>query len=171
MKKTFRLALVLAAFVPMLAAAQTASTAFQVGATVAKKCSVISPGATTLNFGAYDPAGAALTASLAINFHCTKGTTWSVTLDAGQNAGLGLSGSRAMAGGGDHLGYELYTDTTYAAGKVWAGNTTGGAGTFMTGAGTGGNTTDQVTVYGQLLAGQYVAPATYTDTVNFVVNY
>jgi spore coat protein U-like protein len=171
MKSISRIVLTLAlgAFAaPGLAA--TATSTFQVTANVAAKCQVVAPGA-ALAFGAYDPSAAAPVAQLTVQFHCTKGTTWTITLDAGLNAGKGAFGTRAMSSGTNYLGYELYTDNTYAAGKVWATTLPSAAGTYDTGTGTGGTTADSVTVYGQLPAGQYVAPGSYSDTITFVVNY
>jgi spore coat protein U-like protein len=171
MKTQFRLALALAlaAFATPVFAAGTATATFTVLASVSAKCSVVAP-TSNLDFTTYDPT-AVSQASLDVKFHCTKGTTWNVSLDgSAANNGKGLSGSHAMASGADYLGYELYVDS--ARTQVWSPSFPVASGKFVkSGTGTGGSGTDTVTVYGQVDAGQYVTPGSYTDTVTFTVNY
>jgi spore coat protein U-like protein len=64
-----------------------------------------------------------------------------------------------MLNGAAALNYGLYTD---------AGHTTNFA-TLASANGTGSGVV--TTVYGQVAAGQYVAPGTYTDTVTATVTY
>jgi spore coat protein U-like protein len=69
-----------------------------------------------------------------------------------------------MAGpGGATLAYGLFTDSGFS--KNW--NATG-AGTQ---AGTGNGAPQQLTVYGQIPAGQFVSPGAYADTITASVTY
>jgi spore coat protein U-like protein len=106
---------------------------------------------TTLNFGTYD--AALLTGTATGKVTCAS--AWDMPLNAGTGAG-GTETTRYMTGpGGAELAYQLFTNATRTTN--W-GNTTGNE---LTGT---GNT--NITVYGQIPAGQYVAQGTYTDTVS-----
>lgn len=61
------------------------------------------------------------------------------------------------------LNYVLTTDSAHTTN--W-GNSTG---SWV--AGTGNGSTQAITVYGQVAAGQYVAPGAYSDTITATVNY
>lgn len=167
--KTLRIAVTAAlAALATAASAQTATGTFNVSATVAATCRVTSPATTTLAFGAYDPAAAgAAVGSLTMNFRCTRGTAWEVTLSTGANGPSATGTTRAMAGAGDFLNYELYRNA--ARTEVWSptvgGNTVSGVGV---GNAPGG---DNVTIYGGIPAGQFPAPGSYSDTVTLTVNY
>ena len=69
-----------------------------------------------------------------------------------------------IAGAGQFLSYELYSNATRSA--VWGAP--GGA-TVAQSALTGGDL--NYTVYGQIPASQYVPAASYADTINVTVNY
>jgi spore coat protein U-like protein len=106
---------------------------------------------TTLNFGTYN--AMLLNGTAAGKVTCAG--AWDIPLNAGTGAG-GTETLRKMTGpGGVELSYELFTN----AGRTtnW-GNTTGNE---VTGT---GNT--NITVYGQIPAGQNVAQGTYIDTVS-----
>ncbi len=142
--------------------AATATTTFQVTATVAASCLV---SATDLSFGAYDPLVGALDGTSTITATCTAQTPYTIGLDAGSNTG-GTSTRRMM---GDDtattfLSYELYSDTTRSA--IWGAS--GGA-TVAQSALTGGAL--NYTVYGRIPASQYVPAANYADTVTVTVTY
>ena len=160
------LALALFAAVPLANAATTTST-FQVTATVNANCLA---SASALGFGTYTPsaAGAVLDATSTISVRCTKGTAFTVALDAGLNA-AGNYTNRAMISGTNLLGYQLYTDT--ARTTVW-GDTTGGTSTVSgTGLGMGTSQAVPLTVYGRIPDTPTAAPGSYSDTVTATVTY
>jgi spore coat protein U-like protein len=149
-----------------LAASKTANVT--VSATVPKNC-LISAG--TLAFGSYDPLGANASTNLdqsgSFTVTCTKTVAWAVGLDAGQNAANvpgGVTATRAMSEGSNYLGYEIFTSST--RGTVWD-NTS-----MVSGTGTG--TSQTVTLYGRVPAGQTGTPpsaVSYGDTVVATVNF
>lgn len=143
--------------------AATATTTFQVTATVAASCLV---SATDLHFGAYNPlAGAALDGTSTITATCTAQTPYTIGLDAGANSASAIGTTRAMiAGAGQFLSYELYSDATRTA--IW-GATAGT--TVAQSALTGGAL--HYAVYGRIPASQYVPAASYADTVTVTVTY
>ena len=105
---------------------------------------------TTLNFGTY--AGALLNGTATGRVTCTGG--WNIPMYTGTGAGASET-IRYMTGpNGYELSYKLFTDA--ARTNNWADTT----GNELTGT---GNT--NITVYGQVTAGQVVAPGTYTDTM------
>ncbi|HEX9244152.1 MAG TPA: spore coat U domain-containing protein [Anaeromyxobacter sp.] len=152
---------------PALAAVATGT--FNVTATVPATCKV-TPGAADLAFAAYDPtaAGNGATGSTTVSFHCTKGTSYKITLSTGSNSAGAVGTTRAMTAAGDYLSYELYTDSGYA--NVWSSSAAAVAPNVVTGAGIPG--VDSVTIYGAIPGGQYPTPSTsYTDTITLTVNY
>lgn len=172
MKTMLRLTLAAAALVlckPALAA--TATGTFNVTAIVPAKCLVVT-GTADLAFGAYDPTLApnGAVGQTTVSFHCTKGTAYTMWLSTGTNSASATGTTRAMAGGGDFLSYELYTANTYLPANVWASSGSA-AGTVAIGTGTGGLATDSVTIYGAVPAGQYVTPASYSDQITVTINY
>lgn len=136
----------------------TATTTFQVTATVPATCTV---SANTLSFGSYSGASN-LDGSTTITVTCTNGTSYEVALDAGANGTT--AANRKMANGGSTLNYSLYSDSGRSS--VW-GFTQGGD--TVTGAGTG--TAQTLTVYGRVPASQTPPAGTYTDTVGVTVYY
>jgi spore coat protein U-like protein len=148
-------------------AANPATTTFQVSATVLKNCTV---GATNVAFPNYTPTTGAQTANGTISVSCTKGTTFTVSLNKGTTL-LGTIAQRLLGdGAGDTLQYNLYTTSGFAT--VWGD----GTGTSVTQGGTGAGMSTPVamTVYGNLpdnAANQAVPPNTYTDTVTVSVAY
>ena len=147
----------------------TATTTFQVTATVLKACTV---SATTVAFGNYTPAGGAITnAASAVSINCTKGTTYTTALNGGTTTG-GTVAQRLMVNGViNTLQYNLYT--TNANTTVWGD----GTGTSVTQAGTGngmGVAATAFTLYGLLpdsATNQNAPPGAYTDTVTVTVTY
>lgn len=145
------------------ALADTATTTFQVTATVADSCLV---SATDLNFGAYDSVAAtALDGTSTITVTCTAETAYTIGLDAG--SGTPAATTRAMTGASTQLDYELYTDSGRTS--VW-GDIGGTTGTTVAQSALTGGPLDY-TVYGQIPALQYVPAANYADTITVTVDY
>jgi spore coat protein U-like protein len=106
---------------------------------------------TTLNFGTYT--GTLLNGTATGKVTCAG--AWDIPLDAGTGVGATETIRKMTGPGGAELSYLLFTDS--ARTNNW-GNTTGNE---LTGT---GNT--NITVYGQITAGQTPTPGTYTDTVD-----
>ena len=145
--------------------AATATSQFQVTASVAANCTITS---TTLAFGAYDPISANAATPLnqtgSVSVSCTKGAPISVGLDAGLNHTSAIGTTRAMAAGTNYLSYELYLDTGHAT--VW-GNVTPNWATWTS----SGKATHAFTIFGQIPSGQDVAIGSYSDTITATVNF
>lgn len=142
-----------------IAQANPATTTFGVSATVLKDC-IVSAGA--LAFGNY--IGAVNNATSTVTVTCTNTTTYTVGLNPGLTTGATVT-TRQMAitppAGG--LAYALYTDSGHS--NNW-GNTSG---SWVSG--TGNGAAQNLTVYGQIAAGLYVTPGSYTDTITVTVTY
>jgi spore coat protein U-like protein len=106
---------------------------------------------TTLNYGTYS--GTLLNGTATGRVTCAG--AWDIPLNAGTGAGATETTRKMTGPGGATLNYQLFID---AARTTNWGNTTGNE---LTGT---GNT--NITVYGQIAAGQFLAPGTYTDTVS-----
>jgi spore coat protein U-like protein len=106
---------------------------------------------TTMSFGTYT--GALLNGTATGKVTCAG--AWDIPLNAGTGVGATETVREMTGPGGAELSYEVFQD---AARTVNWGNTTG---TELTGT---GNT--DVTFYGQILALQFAAPGTYTDTLS-----
>jgi spore coat protein U-like protein len=138
----------------------TATTTFPVTVTVVKACAI---SATNLAFGTY-VATATSTSTSIISVTCTNTTAYNVGLNAGTATGATVT-TRKMTGPGGHLlGYSLYQNSGHSTN--W-GNTVG----TDTEAGTGNGALQSLTVYGQLPAGQFVTPGTYSDTITATITY
>ncbi len=119
-------------------------------------------GANSLNFGNYT--GAVLNATTTIQVACTSGTSYTVGLNAGTAAGATVTKrSMTLNGGTTLLGYALYSNAGHSAN--W-GNSSG---SWV--AGTGDNAIQNLTVYGQIPAGQSVPTGNYTDTIVATLTY
>lgn len=149
------------------AQAATATTTFQVTATVLKACLMSTPG--TLAFGSYDPASTTpLAGTTSLNVTCTFGTPYSIGLNAGTGTGATIT-TRAMTSptagvGNNTLAYGLFKESTYATN--WDNSV---AGTGYVGSGLA----QARTIYGRIPVGQYAAaPATdYADTITVTLTY
>ena len=148
------------------AQAATSTATCPVTATVNANCTI---SATALAFGNYDPltanASAALNAQNTITLACVKGVAPAVGLDTGSNGTKGVGTTRAMAGAGTFLSYELYQDA--ARTKVW-GNSGAGLDTL---AAVSSTAPFGVTVYGSVPGGQAVGTGAYSDTITATVNF
>jgi spore coat protein U-like protein len=144
---------------PTSAIAATVTTTFAVTATVQATCAV---SATAMAFGTYTAALASTSSTISVT--CTNTTPYNVGLSAGLATSATVT-TRSMTGPSSALlGYGLFSD---AARTVNWGQTIGTD--TVTGAGNG--TAQALTVYGQVAAGQYVAPGAYTDTIIATVTY
>ncbi|MGZ6141843.1 MAG: Csu type fimbrial protein [Myxococcales bacterium] len=144
--------------------AGTASSPFTVTGTVIANCTITTTG---ISF-TYDPVSANAAAdalnSGTVTVACTKGSSPSIALDNGLNAGLASKGPRAMrmAGTPNYLGYDIYwpgTKTSWSAAQPFVppAPTSKAPRTFN--------------MDGAALAGQDVGVGTYTDTVTATVNF
>ena len=144
--------LTLSAYIPAAAAA-TATTTFAVTATVQATCTV---SATAMAFGIYTAAVAPSTSTVSVT--CTNTTPYTVSLDAGTATGATVT-NRSMESGAVLLGYGLFSDSAHSV-------------NFATTTSLTGNGASQpITIYGQIPAGEYVTPGSYTDTITVTVTY
>ncbi len=147
---------------PAVAIAATATTTFQVTATVISVCTV---SATDLAFGNYDAsAGVPNDNTSTVSVTCSNGSPYTVALDAGTGTGATVA-VRRMSNGGNTLNYSMYT--TAGRTTVW-GDGTGGTSTQP---GTGNGAGQNFTVYGRIPTGQFVTAGNYADTVTATVTY
>jgi spore coat protein U-like protein len=140
------------------ALATTATTTFGVTATVQATCLV---SATALAFGTYT--GALATSTSTVSVTCTNTTAYNVGLSAGLTGASVVT--RQMTGPASALlNYAMFSNSTRTAN--W-GQTVG----TDTVTGTGNGAAQALTVYGQVTAGQFVAPGAYSDTITATVTY
>ena len=144
--------------------AATATTTFQVTATVSAGCTI---SATNHDFGIYTPTSLAdnINGTNVLTATCTLAVPYSIGLDIGVGAGATVT-SRKMTrvGGTETLNYSLYQ----AADRlVVLGNTL--AIDVITGVGTG--LAIPHTVFGKITAGQNVPAGNYVDTVTATINF
>jgi spore coat protein U-like protein len=135
-----------------------ATNTIHVSATVGNGCA-LSAGA--LNFGNYS--GSLVSGQSTITATCTKSTTYNVGLNAGTATGATVT-TRKMQNGKALLQYALSHYTSMS--PNW-GNTIGSD----TVVGTGTGSAQNLTVYGQIPAGQSVASGSYTDTITVTLTY
>lgn len=141
--------------------AATATTTFQVDATVISGCNV---SATNLSFGNYDPLSLLdQDGTSTITVQCSLGTTYDIGLDPGSGSGATVA-ARKMTKGADTLTYSLYRDLARLL--VW-GNTVDSD----THSGIGTGLSIPHVVYGRIPAGQNVNTGSYTDTVTVTVTF
>jgi spore coat protein U-like protein len=89
---------------------------------------------------------------------------YKVGLSAGAASGASVTSRRMTGTGGAQLPYTLYSDPGRTVN--W-GNTVGS----NTLAGTGNGSARALTVYGRLVAGKFVTPGNYSDTIIATVTY
>ncbi|MDD5223620.1 MAG: spore coat U domain-containing protein [bacterium] len=109
----------------------------------------------SVNFGSYVGNNTYSTGSMSIN--CSEGIDFTISLGTG---GSGTYKPRQMNNGSNLLDYNLYTDNTYAT--IWEYNS-------VNGIGTGGD--QNYTIYGRILAGQYVPAGSYSDNIVITIEY
>jgi len=133
------------------------TTTFPVTAVVQKTCTV---SAAPLSFGRY--ATARVSATSAITLTCTLTTAFSLALGVGTGSGATVT-NRLMTKGASTLLYSLWRDAIFQT--PW-GNTTG-----TSAAGTGTGAMQNLTVFGEILAGHFVSPGAYADTIAATITY
>jgi spore coat protein U-like protein len=155
------------AFSGPVAAAGTATSNLDVGATVAANCTIST---TAVAFGAYDPIVANAAADLdnagSVSVTCTSGASTKVTLGQGSNADALSSDAapiRNMKSGANLLSYALYSDSGRAT--AWGND----AATGVSHTGTG--TATSLSVYGRVVKAQNVPAGTYADIVVATVTF
>lgn len=137
----------------------SATTSFTITSIIPANCTV---SATPLAFGAY--AGALLSSTSTITATCTNTTPYNLGLNGGTATGASVT-NRSMTGPSSSLlHYNLFSDSGHTTN--W-GNTVGTDTVSKTGTGS----VQSLTVYGQVPAGQYVKPGTYTDTITVTLTY
>jgi spore coat protein U-like protein len=149
----------MAGFPKGTAQAATATTTFQVTATVQATCLI---SATNLAFGTYT--GVVTSSTSTITVTCTNTSPYNVGLDPGTATGATVTTRKMSGPGGALLAYALYQDAAHT--KNW-GITVG----TDTVSGTGNGNTQALTVFGQVGAGQFVAPGAYTDTITATITF
>ncbi len=135
--------------------AATATASFAVTAAVQATCTVT---ATPMAFGTYTPT-AVSTSTSTVSVTCTNGTSATFLLNAGTTSGATVT-NRLMVNNGVTLQYGLFSDAAHTANFGTATTPVNGTGSAVV-----------TTVYGQVLAGQYVAPNAYTDLITATVTY
>jgi spore coat protein U-like protein len=132
--------------------AGTATGSLTVSATVAATCQISSVG--NISFGAYDPLSLSpLDAAGSMVLRCVKGTSYKTY----------IAGTRTMAGSGNNLAFQLYSDSGRSS--AFAASNTGSSVTATSIA--------PVTqsIYGRIALGQDVPAASYTSTLVVTVEY
>ncbi len=141
------------------AGASTATATFLVTATVASTCTIST---TPLAFGSYT--GAISQVNTTVTVTCTNTTPYNLGLNAGVSTGATVT-NRSMTGPASALlSYGLFRD----AGHTLNWGMTIGTDTLSV---TANGSAQVATVYGQIPAGQFVAPGSYTDTITATVTY
>ena len=148
--------------------AGTATTTFNVTATVIKNCTI---SAANINFGNYDPLVANATTPLdlssTVTVACTKGTTATVGLDPGLNSAFATGTTRAMTSGGgspSFLSYDIFKDAGHTT--VW-----GNAGAGLVSYTAASKAPVALTDYGRILAGEDQPVGSYSDTVTATITF
>jgi spore coat protein U-like protein len=140
-------------------ATTTVTTTFGVSATVQSTCLI---SATALAFGTYT--GAVSNATSAVSVTCTNTTTYNVALNPGVATGATVTTRKMTGPSSSLLNYSLFSNSGMTTN--W-GQTVG----TDTVTGTGNGSAQNITVYGQIPASQYVNPGSYADTITASVIY
>jgi len=140
-------------------ATTTVTTTFGVSATVQSTCLI---SATALAFGTYT--GVVDNATSTVTVTCTNTTAYNVALSPGLFSGATVT-TRKMAGpSSSSLNYSLYSNS----GMTTNWGQTSGTDTV---AGTSLGVSQNIIVYGQIPASQYVTPGSYADTITASIIY
>jgi spore coat protein U-like protein len=138
-----------------------ATSTFQVRATIAATCVIIT--SPDLDFGSLGVLTTNAAQSSTIQVQCTDTTPYNIGLNAGTGTGATVA-ARKLSNGGATITYSLYTDAAHTT--VW-GNTI----STDTVAATGNGTSQSYPVYGLIPPQTTPAPGTYTDTITVTVSY
>jgi spore coat protein U-like protein len=157
--QTFVRALILLAAAACPSAVQAATCN-----TVARPLTVT---ATNLSFGTYNASTpAADTANMTVTVQCVFGADTLPAFVASMSKGSSATYTpRTMLSGANTLTYNIYNQAAFTT--IW-GDGTGGTLTRSYG---GGGNAAAGTGYGQVPAGQYVAPGAYADTITVTITY
>ena len=142
-----------------MARAGSASSSFNVTATVQPSCAV---SATNVAFGNYSATQVDATGTISVA--CTNLALYTVQLDTGTGSGASVATRRMTGPSSQTLDYTLYQDSARLL--LW-GSTIG----VNAPGGTGTGSTQTLTVYGRIPAGQYPGAGSYSDTVTVTVAY
>jgi spore coat protein U-like protein len=137
----------------------TATTSFTVTVFISASCTI---SATTLGFGNYS--GALINANSTLTVNCTNKTVFDIGLNAGTSRGATVTTRKMTGPASATLSYSMFRDSAHTLN--W-GDTVSTDTVQKTGTGSA----VQYSVYGQLPAGQFVTPGTYTDTIVATVTY
>lgn len=148
--------------------AATAASNFTVSANVIAACSIST---VNMSFGNYEPttthASTSLTVNGAVTITCARGTATWIDLSPGSNSANATGTTRAMAGGGSYLSYELYQDNSLTT--LWG---TGNPGNAFVPAVAPNRNPRTFTIYGRIPAGQDTVPVgSYSDSITATVNF
>lgn len=129
----------------------------------AQSCTI---SATSVNFGNYNVFdGSALDSTGSITFRCnSRASNITVTLTRG---GSSTFNPRRMFKGAEVLTYNLFRNASRTT--IWGDGTSGTA--VYSNANPPNNSNVNLTVYGQVPAGQDVSAGTFSDTVTAVINF
>jgi spore coat protein U-like protein len=114
-----------------------------------------------MSFGNYT--GTALPGVTQVTVNCLVLTGYNVGLNAGTGTGATVTTRKMTGPGGATLSYKMFQNS--ARTTNW-GNTPG----IDTVSGIGSSFPQPISVYGQITAGQSIAPGTYTDTIIATTN-
>jgi spore coat protein U-like protein len=142
-------------------AASPATSTFQVRATIAATCVILT--SPDIDFGTLGVLTTNAQQSSNIQVQCTDTTPYNIGLNAGTGTGASVA-TRKMSNGGAVINYSLYTDQAHTI--VW-GNTIN----TDTVAATGNGASQSYPVYGLIPPQNTPAPGTYTDTITVTVTY
>lgn len=130
-------------------------------------------GATSVAFGAYNPAsGTALDSTGTITVNCTTSlglgllVSWDILLSTGGSGGYA---PRRLQSGANTLSYNLYNSSAYSS--VWGDTTASTVKVSDNATVVIAGISKQYTMYGRIPALQNVAAGTYTDTITVTLNY
>ncbi|MDD3651954.1 spore coat U domain-containing protein [Immundisolibacter sp.] len=145
---------------PLAGQAATQTDDFTVSANVTATCTIT---AADLSFGDYNPSSADMDSTSTISVQGTNGDGYNVGLNAGAFSGATVTTRRMTGTDAAGLSYALYSDSTRTAN--W-GDTAPD-----TVSGTGNGSSQTLTVYGRIPAGQWVQSGAYSDTITATITY
>jgi spore coat protein U-like protein len=139
---------------------KTASTSSSATATIVSSCNV---SATNINFGTVGVLTSNTNATGTISVQCSSTLPYTVSLNGG-NSGATDPTQRKMSFSSSSVIYGLYRDSAWS--QPW-GATIG----TDTASGTGNGLSQNLTVYGRILAQATPPPGTYSDTIVVTITY